>query len=130
MEPSRKTLSDTTGISLTRQSDAIEADINHIINRYTLNGEPLPVRRHYYGDFTDSMSFHQAQSAVAAGRSAFERLPLAVRNHCRNDPGIFLDLVHSQDPADLEKLAQLGLVELHRPLTVVTGEVQEPTNEG
>lgn len=112
-----RVLADTQGISMTRQADAIEADINHIINRYTLNGEPLPTRRHFYGDFTNSVDFHQAQQAVAAGNSAFEHLPLAVRNHCRNDPGVFLDLVHSDNPADHETLAKLGLVELHKPET-------------
>lgn len=128
MPERRPVYADTEGPSLTRQADAIEADINHIINRYTLNGEPLPTRRHFYGDFTNSLDFHQAQQAVAAGNSAFEALPLAVRNHCRNDPGVFLDLVHSDNPADHETLQKLGLVELHKPTTAVA-DVGEPPTE-
>lgn len=121
-----RVLADTTGPSLTRQADAIEADINHIINRYTLNGEPLPVRRHAYGDFTNAPDFHQAQQAVAQANSAFEALPLAVRNYCRNDPGRFLDLVHSGREEDLKKLEELGLVELHKPSTVPAPPPETP----
>lgn len=113
-----RVLADTIGPSMTRQADAIEADINHIINRYTLNGEPLPVRRHQYGDFTNAPDFWNAHNAVAQAKSAFEALPLAVRNHCKNDPGRFLDLVHSGKAEDIKTLEQLGLVELHKPETV------------
>lgn len=111
----RRVLADVGGESLTKQSDALESDVNQIMNRYVRSGELPSARQAVYGDFDDALDFYEAQNRVAAGKTAFALLPAHIRDHCKNDLGVFLDLVH--DPAGRADLKALGLSELQVPET-------------
>lgn len=99
----------TGGKSLTKQSDASDADVNKVVNRYVTHGvvPPLNGRRAEYGDFTRGGDFTSMYNAVAHAMSEFEALPSAVRDACRNDPAIFLDKVF--DAEARRELEALGL---------------------
>lgn len=113
-----RVLAEIGGPSLTRQADALESDVNQIVRRYVAHGIMPPggggVPR--YGDFSDSMSYHDALTRVRDMESDFMALPAAVRDYCRNDPGEFLTRV--MDPASTDDLRELGLLEEQRPAIV------------
>lgn len=100
--------------SLTKQSFKDETDINFIIRKYHKTGIVEHVRRHQgrYGDFTN-IDFHEAMNAVAEARSMFESLPANVRKEFDNDPGVFLSF--AEDPANLDRMVELGLAEAPVP---------------
>lgn len=98
------------GRLMTKQSMAMESDINQIVARHVAHGTPFfQSGNATYGDFSGALDYHGSLNAVLRAQSEFERLPAAIREHCRNDPGEFLDLVY--DPARREELVKLGLVE-------------------
>lgn len=97
------------GPLMTRQSDALESDINHIINKWVTHGTvPVAPGSLTYGDFTSALSYHEALNKVIDAQSQFEALPASLRTHVQNDVGNFLDLVY--DPARRDELEALGLV--------------------
>lgn len=102
------------GESRTIQSDALATDVNSIMSKYVQTGQvPAGSVRPTYGDFTASVDFHTAMSRVKAAQGEFLRAPLAVRKHCGNDVGRFLDMVF--DPERRGELEELGLVEAQAP---------------
>lgn len=104
------------GPSLTKQSMALETDVNVIVARHVAHGSPFPVNsRAQYGDFTSGGTFHESLSAVREAELTFMSLPAAVRDYCANDPGRFLDLVHDESRRD--ELVKLGLVPEAVPVT-------------
>lgn len=104
------------GPLMTKQSDALESDVNQIVKRHIAYGVPLPVggRPPTYGDFTSGLDFHTAMNRVTEAEQAFDALPAHVRAHCRNDPGELLDLVY--DPARADELTKLGLLPEQTPV--------------
>lgn len=102
--------------SLTRQSEAEEADINVLIERFGL-GVPMPVdlRVPLQGDFESIMDFQGAMNIMIEGREAFMQLPPKVRARFGNDPGAFLDFVY--DDANYDEAVKMG-VALPRPVEV------------
>jgi phage internal scaffolding protein len=92
----------------TKQSFAVEADINEIVRRFGLSGE-LPDNGYAprYGDFTGITDFHAALSAIALARESFETLPADVRRQFQNDPGRFVDFC--SDSKNLSQLRAWGL---------------------
>lgn len=103
------------GKQLTKQSDALETDINRIINRFVAHlhvpdpNAPQPT----YGNFADMPDFHTALNRVKEAENQFMQLPSQIRRHVENDPGKFLDMVH--DPTRKEELVELGLLPGHEP---------------
>lgn len=99
------------GRMMTKQSMALESDINQIMNRYTVSRQ-LPMgngRSPVYGDFSSGVDFHTAMNRVRDAEQAFKSLPAHVRDYVGNDPGKFLDLCF--DPDRRDELLKLGLTE-------------------
>jgi len=96
-------------VSLARQSEAQDADINEIVRRFGITGQlPSNVRVPSFGDFSGITSFHEAMNVVAEAQEAFMLMPAEVRSRFKNDPEQFLDFVYDEDNrAEAEKL---GLV--------------------
>lgn len=102
------------GRLMTKQAEEDEGNINSIMSRWIRDGIPPEVGKEpRYGDFSRSVDFHTAMTKVREAALEFERLPLAVRKHCDNDPGRFLDLV--MDPDGRLELESLGLAETQAP---------------
>lgn len=91
-----------------KQEFAEEADINRIMSRYTETGMVPEAITGTYGDFSESVDFHQAQNILARADAQFSSLPADVRARFENDPAKFLDFVH--DEKNLEELQELGLL--------------------
>lgn len=112
--PRVKVLAPGGGRKMTKQSMAAETDINQIVARHVAHGTPFfPDGRASYGDFTGIGDYHGCLNAVTRAQDDFMRLPAAVRDHCKNDPGEFLSLVFDVDRR--EELVKLGLVEAAIP---------------
>lgn len=101
--------------SRTKQSQADEADINKILERFERTGF-LPVANALggpqarFGDFSDGLDYVEAQNRVAAARQAFEALPARVRERFRNDPAELVEFLG--DSNNLDEAVKLGLVEV------------------
>lgn len=117
------------GDSMTKQADALDSDINKIMNRYVTTGvlPPLNGRQATYGDFQDSADFYTQMNRVTHGRSEFERLPAHIRDYCKNDLGVFLDLV--SNPERRKELEKLGLTEAQVPENVAPVAPVAPVEE-
>lgn len=115
------------GRVVTKQSMALESDVNAIVARYVQFGT-LPVGgnggRPMYGDFSDSMSLQEAMDRVIQAQSQFQALPAHIRDYCRNEPGRFLDLVF--DPERRPELEKLGLVEMAVPEKALLVRLEAP----
>jgi len=96
------------GRVMTKQAEAQDSDINHIVSRYVAHGQ-LPQRTDppLYGDFSAGLDYHAMLERVRSAESDFYALPAAVRDRCRNDVGVFVDLVNT--PEGLDELRELGL---------------------
>lgn len=102
------------GPSMTKQSMAAETDINQIVARHIAHDAPFFADgRAAYGDFFGHGDYHASLNAVMQAQDEFMKLPAAVRDHCENDPGKFLELVY--DPARRDELVKLGLVDAAVP---------------
>lgn len=102
------------GVSKTRQSDALQSDVNAIMSKYVQTGlVSQRAERGTYGDFSSGLTFHEAMNAVREAESDFWQLPPQVRRKCKNDPGEFLDMVF--DPDRRHELEELGLREEDAP---------------
>jgi len=118
------------GRLMTKQAEAAETDMNAIIRRHRNTGAPFPVNGNAtYGDFSGSLDFHAALTRVREAELTFALLPAEVREAARNDPGVFLDMVH--DPEKRDELVKLGLVEAAIPAAPVEAPVEPaPVPEG
>lgn len=106
--PERVTSFATRGESLTRQDQALDADVNSIVARFiahgTVAGAPGEAR---YGDFSEHSDYKNALDRVLAAQADFADLPADIRKECNNDVGEFLSRVY-----DAEKRAELELMGL------------------
>lgn len=99
------------GKSLTRQSEAAQADVNKIVAKFQKDGSLErfnAVRQGRYGDFSGAMDYLTALSRIRDIDRRFEDLPSNIRNHFDNDPAKMLEVV--EDPARHEELRELGLL--------------------
>lgn len=98
------------GVSRCKQADSQAANINVIMRRWREKGiVPKGHLNPRYGDFASGLTYHEALNRLKVAEGEFARLPSAVRKHCKNDAGEFLDMVN--DPDRREELEDLGLVE-------------------
>lgn len=105
------------GRLMTKQSDAMETDVNAIVARHVAHGMPFPVRgTARYGDFTSGLDFHASVNRLKEIQQGFDALPAHIRRACQNDPGEFLDICF--DPQRIGELEALGLVESQKPAAV------------
>lgn len=111
----------------TKQAAAEEADVNAIMAKWLVHRGPLPGtgRQPMYGDFTGMTDYHQAVERIRSVSDEFSRLPAAVRDRCRNDPGEFLAICFSPERTEeFEQLKALGLAEHELPMAVRLTDVQ------
>lgn len=109
-------LSDETGLackdpSLTVQSDAADADINIIVQRFGIGAVmPTDMDLSRFVNLEDAVvDYRTALDYVRAGAAEFMRMPADVRTRFGNDPQQFMDFVH--DPKNGDELVKLGLRE-------------------
>ena len=115
--------------SRTQQHFKDECDIDRILHKYSQTGflvDPFTPRRDpLFGDFSESVSFMEAQNRIARVREAFDSLPSQIRDRFANDP--YRLLAWCEDPANAEEAVKLGLLSessLDKPDSVPT----EPLN--
>jgi hypothetical protein len=89
--------------SLTRQSEAEEADINTIVRRFGVTGVlPEVPRPPVYADFTDHVNdFQTAQNLVISAQRSFAKLSGEVRQLFHDDPAEWVDFAATASPAEL-----------------------------
>lgn len=107
---------ETTGASLTQQHFKDEVDIKNTIRRYDRTGLIANVNKAvaHYGDFTASVNEYQdALNLVIEAQQNFAALPAEIREVFGNNPGEFLEQV--QDPANKDRMIELGLIERPQP---------------
>jgi phage internal scaffolding protein len=110
--------------SLTRQSDALGADINDIMGRWEKTGVvPFSGREPVFADVSSVGSFREAQEVMVRAQEGFMALPAAVRARFGNDPVAFLDFCG--DAANRPELEELGLVEKTAPAVVPPAKPSE-----
>ncbi len=97
-------------LSLTQQDFIGECDINNIMARFLKTGT-VPSRSDMgkYGDFSGVGDFREAQDILLKSNEQFAALSSKVRERFKNDPGLFLDWVHS-DKCSLEEAHEFGIL--------------------
>ncbi len=99
---------------MTRQSEADQADINKILERFAKSGiVPIVERPGEFLDVSEIGDFRQALEQVSIAREYFGRLPADVRLRFDNDPAALLDAVN--DAARHDELVKLGILEKGEP---------------
>ncbi|QIR82357.1 internal scaffolding protein [Chicken microvirus mg7_16] len=98
--------------SRTQQHFKDECAIDRILKKYSATGflvDPLAPRRDpLFGDFSESISFMEAQTRIARVREAFDSLPSQIRDRFANDP--YRLLAWCEDPDNAEEAVKLGLL--------------------
>lgn len=100
--------------SMTRQSEADEADINTVMARFIRTGQ-LPSgnsKTPRYGDAI-GIPYDQALIAIQNAEEAFFALPALVRREFFNDPSKMEEFL--MDPANDARAVELGLKEFKKP---------------
>lgn len=93
--PRVEVLSNTTGVSMAKQSAAAECDINNIMRKYKATGliSHINARQALFGEFEGPEDYQDAMNAVLAAQEAFGLLPAAVRDRFQNDPAALIAFV-------------------------------------
>lgn len=99
------------GVSLTKQSESAECDLNAIMKRYEKTGllthvnerQPQP-----YADYTDVLDYQESVNRINQANESFNALPAEVRKKFANDPAQLIRFV--SDEANRDEAEKLGLV--------------------
>lgn len=99
--------------TLAQQHFADEVNINSIIAKYNATGflvDPTVAtsRMPQYGDFSDVVDYHTAQTAIATANQNFALLPSAIRKRFNNDPAELLQFLEKEENRD--EAVTLGLI--------------------
>ena len=96
--------------SLTQQHQAVDADINVIVNRYMKSGT-LPVVNNLptYGDFSGVSDYREALELVRDAEKQFMSLPAAARAAFDHNPANLLDFLSVERTS--QELSDIGLRE-------------------
>lgn len=123
--PRVRVLAPEGGRVMTKQSMALESDVNHIIKRFVQFGQmpPSTGRQPLYGDFSSGLDFHSAMNKVREAERQFQALPAHIRDACGNDPAKFVDMC--LDPERREELVELGLVEAQMPERAILVKLEQ-----
>ena len=110
---------ETTGSSMTKQSDKDRCDINRIVKGYQRTGVVSHSNglQASYGDAT-GVDFQDAMNLVVNAENAFMALPANVRARFANDPAQFLEFTSNEE--NMEEMYNMGLAE--RPVIEETVE--------
>lgn len=98
-------------VSLTKQADADDADINVIVGRFGLGPhDPIPVvLPSWENQAVESMTFQDAMNIVVAGREAFDMQPASIRTEFDNNPMKFADfLANDRNRSRAEEMGLLA----------------------
>ncbi|WNK14691.1 MAG: internal scaffolding protein [Microvirus sp.] len=126
-----KQRSDESGLlcedpSRTVQSDAVDADINVIVQRFGITGKmPEGIRLPEYGDFEGIDNYQEALAAIEDGQRNFMMLPANVRAEFDNDAGVFFNI--ASDPENIDYLRELGLA-VPKETAIVVAPVIPPAS--
>lgn len=94
--------------SLTRQADALDANINTIVKRFGLTGQIPQVQvPPTYDDFGAVFDFQSAANVIRAAQESFNQLDAEVRARFNNDPGRYVDFC--QNPDNIPEMRKMGL---------------------
>lgn len=125
-------------VSLTRQADAKDCDVNVILDRFMKTGE-MPWnggKEAIYADVSDAGTFQEALQIVADAQTAFMGLDAKIRARFQNDPAQFLEFM--ENPDNYKEGVELGIYAKEEPKAPpappkVRGQAQpkqqEPENE-
>lgn len=119
---------DEEDLSRVEQSHRDECNINSIMKRYMKTGmlsrNPADAT---YGDFSDMVSFQEAQNRVISAERDFMSLSSAIRKKFQNDPGKLIDFLGN--PENRQEAIELGLV-VDRPKVESKSIVGETETRG
>lgn len=123
--PRRRVRHPGGGRLLVVESDALDSDINSIMDKWLNYGVMrVPQVPPKFGDFSDAVSFHEALTRLHEAQREFDALPAHIRAHVDNDVAGFLDMVY--DPERRKELVELGLVEEAMPVVPPAGPGPSP----
>lgn len=104
----KKVVKHFEGESLTKQSFKAECDINRVMAKYRQTGL-IPQVVGQQASFVDvpSMTYHEAQNALARANQGFAALPSEIRKRFGNSPMAFLEFM--ENPENIPEMVKLGL---------------------
>lgn len=107
-----------TDPSRTQQQFTDEVDINAIMHRFGVTGQPpANVRMPQYADFSEAVDDYQtALNMVRAAEDSFMQLPSEIRERFANNPQKLLEFC--EDDRNIPEAQRLGLVK--KPLDATT----------
>lgn len=111
--------------SRTKQSEKDFCDINLIMKKFAKTGDQSLFNRRTatYGDVYDAPDYVEAFNRVTAVNELFASLDARTRERFGNSPKTFLDF--AANPANVNELVELGLLERVEPLAKSSGSVEE-----
>lgn len=110
--------------SLTRQSEAEDADINTIVRRFNLTGQlPTNIRVPLQEDFVDALTFQEAHNAIINAQQSFMAMPAEVRQRFDHNPAAFVEFCSNAD--NLPEMRQLGLA-----VSAIEPQQEKPNAKG
>lgn len=117
------TLDGEPEVSLTKQSEKDNTDINLIVKQFERSGI-LPVMNQtpVFADVSEVTSYQESLAVVQKAELMFNALPAEIRKQFGNSPAAFLDFVN--DPANGQKLIDMGLRE-----APISNEGAKPSSE-
>lgn len=122
----RRVQTDPGSVSMTKQSFKKECDINNILSQFQKTGIITHISKNAnngeYIDLPTDLDFQNSINIVLAAQESFATLPSIVRDHFKNDPGLFLAAF--QDPAQRERLQEWGI--LKKPPVPAGGTQEQP----
>lgn len=97
----------------TKQADKLDCDINAIMRRYAASGVLGHSRNldGVYGNFENAEDYHTHMTRIRAAEEHFMTLPAEVREACKNDPAVLVDIATNPErQGEFESLSSiLGL---------------------
>jgi len=92
----------------TDQSQALDCDVNRILDRFSKTGVlPGVNTESVYADVSDAPTYQEALHIVMNAEKQFNSLDAKTRKKFDNDPLSFLQFV--EDPKNLQELSKMGL---------------------
>lgn len=111
--------------SLTKQSQLESTDINKILNKYQKTGTlPILQSPQKYEDYSDVVSFQEAQNILIHANEQFEGLDSKIRERFNNNPENFLEFVNNSE--NKEEMYKLGLAIKPTTQTDITNTGMNP----
>jgi len=121
----RKSVHPNEGVSRTKQSDTIKADINNVMEKWLRTGVPPQSDKiARYGDFSNADDYWSCTLRVHEAEKEFYNLSARVRDACDNDLGKFLQMI--EVPEERKRLEELGLVPQQVPESDGDGAPEAP----